>query len=76
MLHREVDLNASFIFSRGFASRSTLLLTLIIILLWKAAGLTPLGSVLTGAGTTPNGACSDGLNFWITLNETDQLARF
>ena len=44
--------------------------------LWKAADLTPLGSVSTGASTLPNGACSDGLNFWITLTGTDKLARF
>jgi hypothetical protein len=44
--------------------------------LWKAADLSPLGSVSTGSGTTPYGACSDGLNFWITLNGTGKLARF
>jgi hypothetical protein len=44
--------------------------------LWKAADLTPLGSVSTGIGTDPNGACSDGLNFWITLRGTNKLARF
>jgi hypothetical protein len=44
--------------------------------LWKATDLTPLGSVSTGAGTDPFGACSDGVNFWITLYGTDRLARF
>jgi len=44
--------------------------------LWKAADLTPLGSFSTGPSTGPNGACSDGLNFWITLPGTGQLARF
>jgi hypothetical protein len=44
--------------------------------LWKAADLTPLGNFPTGAGTNPIGACSDGLNFWITLAGTDKLARF
>lgn len=45
--------------------------------LWKASDLTPLGSVsVGGAGTNPIGACSDGLNFWITLNGTGKLARF
>jgi DNA-binding beta-propeller fold protein YncE len=43
--------------------------------LWKATDLTPIGSFSTGAGTNPNGACSDGLNFWITLGGTGQLAR-
>jgi len=40
--------------------------------LWKAADLTPLGSSVTGA--FPAGACSDGINFWITLSGT-QLVR-
>jgi hypothetical protein len=44
--------------------------------LWKAADLTPLGFFGTGAGTQPFGACSDGVNFWITLGNTAQLARF
>jgi hypothetical protein len=44
--------------------------------LWKAADLTPVGNVATGAGTAPFGACSDGLNFWITLTDADKLARF
>jgi hypothetical protein len=44
--------------------------------LWKAADLTPLGAFSTGAGTLPWTACSDGVNFWIVLNGTNQLARF
>ncbi len=44
--------------------------------LWKAADLTPLGSVPTGSATTPVGACSDGANFWITLLSSNKLARF
>ncbi|MEX0879453.1 MAG: S-layer homology domain-containing protein [Thermoanaerobaculia bacterium] len=44
--------------------------------LWKAADLAPLGSFSTGAGSSPSGACSDGVNFWITLSGTGQLARF
>jgi hypothetical protein len=44
--------------------------------IWKAADLTPLGSVSTGPASIPIGACSDGLNFWITLNNLDKLARF
>ena len=44
--------------------------------LWKAADLTPLGSFSTGASTGPFGACSDGINFWITLRTTNRLARF
>ncbi len=44
--------------------------------LWKAADLTPLGSFPTGTATEPFGVCSNGLNFWITLNSAGQLARF
>ena len=45
--------------------------------LWKAADLSPIGSVSTGAFSFPTGVCSDGINFWITLNmATGQLARF
>jgi hypothetical protein len=44
--------------------------------LWKAADLTPIGTFSTGASTAPQGACSDGLNFWITLQNTNKLARF
>ena len=44
--------------------------------LWKAADLSPLGSFPTGTGTFPFGACSDGINFWITFQGTGKLARF
>jgi hypothetical protein len=44
--------------------------------LWKAADLTPMGSFSTGTDTEPINACSDGLNFWIILNNTNKLARF
>jgi S-layer homology domain len=46
--------------------------------LWRAATLEPLGSFPTSnQNTTPYGACSDGVNFWITLNSSPgQLARF
>jgi hypothetical protein len=44
--------------------------------LWKAADLTALGSFATGPGSFPLGACSDGINFWITLGGTEKLARF
>ncbi len=42
--------------------------------LWKAADLTPLGSFPTGSD--PSGACSDGLNFWLTLPGIGKLTRF
>jgi hypothetical protein len=44
--------------------------------LWRATDLTRIGTVSTGTGTNPSGACSDGLNFWITLQGTGKLARF
>jgi DNA-binding beta-propeller fold protein YncE len=44
--------------------------------LWKAADLTPIGFSPTGSSTVPYGACSDGVNFWITLTGMAQLARF
>jgi streptogramin lyase len=44
--------------------------------LWKATDLTPIGTFSTGANTNPIGACSNGINFWITLEGTSQLARF
>jgi DNA-binding beta-propeller fold protein YncE len=45
--------------------------------LWKASDLTPIGNFSTGApGFGAFGACSDGLNFWITLFNTGKLARF
>jgi hypothetical protein len=44
--------------------------------LWKAADLTPIGSFATGVGSQPYGACTNGVNFWITLSGSGQLARF
>ena len=41
--------------------------------LWKAADLTPIGSFSTGPATAPVAACSDGINFWITLPLTPSL---
>jgi hypothetical protein len=42
--------------------------------LWKAADLTPLGSFTGPAGAFK--ACSDGLNFWITLSPSGEIVRF
>jgi hypothetical protein len=42
------------------------------ISLWKASDLTPIGTL--PVGLRPYGACSDGVNFWITLS--NKLARF
>jgi hypothetical protein len=44
--------------------------------LWKAADLTTLGSFSMGAGSTPFGACSDGVSFFVALTGTNKLARF
>jgi hypothetical protein len=44
--------------------------------LWNASDFTPLGFVSTGGNSQPVGVCSDGLNFWISLSSTNQLARF
>jgi hypothetical protein len=44
--------------------------------MWKAVDLTPVGTFATGASTSPYGVCSDGINFWMTLDGTSQLARF
>jgi hypothetical protein len=42
--------------------------------LWKSTDLSPLGFFIIGGA--PFGACSDGLNFWLTLNGEGKLARF
>lgn len=44
--------------------------------LWRASDLTLIGTFSTGASSFPYGACSDGLNFWITLRDIGKLARF
>ncbi len=44
--------------------------------MWKATDLSPVGSLGTDPGTFPVGACSDGLNFWVTFQGTNKLARF
>jgi hypothetical protein len=44
--------------------------------LWKAADLAPLGSFTISPGNVPFGACSDGLNFWITQPSAGKLVRF
>jgi len=43
--------------------------------LWKAADLSPIGFISTGAGSKPFGVCSDGAGFWITVRQ-GQLIRF
>jgi S-layer family protein len=46
------------------------------ISVWKAADLTPINALSPGEKTSPDGVCSDGLNFWISLSGTGQLARY
>jgi len=44
--------------------------------LWRATDLKALGSFSTGAGTIPQGVCSDGINFWVVLRNSEKLARY
>ena len=44
--------------------------------LFKAADLTDLGVFSVGAAANPFGAVSDGVNFWIALSATGEVARF
>jgi hypothetical protein len=44
--------------------------------LWKAVDFSPLGSYSVGKDTGPAGVCSDGLNFWIGLGNTNKVVRF
>lgn len=43
---------------------------------WKAADLTPLGTGLAPPASHPYGAASDGVGFWVTLENANKLARF
>ena len=44
--------------------------------LWKASSLTPLGNLFFGVVSLPNGVCSDGLHFWISDSNFDDLLRY
>ncbi|HXG68190.1 MAG TPA: hypothetical protein VNO70_24045, partial [Blastocatellia bacterium] len=44
--------------------------------LFKAADFTPLGSLSVGAMAGSQYVCSDGLNFWITRTNTNDIVRF
>jgi hypothetical protein len=47
------------------------------VTLYKAADLSFIGNVQLRASTDrPYGACSDGLNFWVTLNNNTVIVRF
>jgi DNA-binding beta-propeller fold protein YncE len=46
--------------------------------LWKASDMTPIGNIPTFSAIDnpgPWGVCSDGINFWITLLNTNELLR-
>jgi hypothetical protein len=44
--------------------------------LFKAADLSPIAHVAMGAGSGPTGACSDGVDFFLTLSDIDRVARY
>jgi hypothetical protein len=46
------------------------------VTLFKAADLSFIANVATGSSTLPLGACSDGINFWVPLDNTGYLLRF
>jgi hypothetical protein len=46
------------------------------VTLFKAADLSFIANVPTGPSTFPFDACSDGINFWVTLQSKDDLLRF
>jgi hypothetical protein len=46
------------------------------VTLFKAADLSFIANVTTGTSTTPQFACSDGVNFWVPLLGTHNLLRF
>jgi DNA-binding beta-propeller fold protein YncE len=46
------------------------------VTVFKAADLSLIANVTTGASTTPNVACSDGINFWVPLRDSAMLLRF
>lgn len=58
----------------GFDGERILVSTLTGVSLWKAASLTPLGSVAISGN--PLGVCSDGLDFWVALGQQTFLVRF
>ena len=45
------------------------------VTLFRAADLSLIGNVQLAAGSAPFGACSDGINFWVTLRGTNELLR-
>jgi hypothetical protein len=46
------------------------------VTVFKAADLSFIANVATGDFTSPSGVCSDGINFWVTLDGAGNLLRF
>jgi hypothetical protein len=46
------------------------------VTVFKAADLSFIANVPLGPSTNPQGACSDGINFWVPLEGTGSLLRF
>ncbi len=46
-----------------------------VVSLWNAATLERIQTTSLGTGATPQGVCSDGINFWVTLGN-GELARY
>jgi DNA-binding beta-propeller fold protein YncE len=44
--------------------------------LWKAADLSPLGNFPMFPGSSPIGACSDGIRFWVALYDDNKIVPF
>ncbi len=44
--------------------------------LFRATDFSPLGFTSTGLGSSPEGVCSDGLNFWITRHQGSDIVRY
>lgn len=44
--------------------------------LFKATDLSPIGTFATTGVTTPFGACSDGVNFWVSFGGSSKIGRF
>ena len=44
--------------------------------MFKAADLSFVANVSTGAGAFPRFACSDGINFWVPIGNTASVVRF
>jgi hypothetical protein len=46
------------------------------VTLFKAADLSFIANVAIGTTSEPYGVCSDGINFWVDLNNTNAMMRF